>query len=49
VAFETSPDEAAFGAVYRSEPLDPAILAGPNPDADFQNVCAQLEAFGLPA
>ncbi|MGO4604653.1 hypothetical protein [Terrabacter sp. 2YAF2] len=47
--YETSPDEAAVGAVYRSEPLDPAILAGLNPDADFQNVRAQLEAFGLSA
>ena len=47
--YEMSTDETAVGAVYRSEPLDLAILAGLNPDADFQNVRAQLEAFGLSA
>jgi len=47
--FEVSPDEAAVNAVYRSKPLDLAILAALNPDAEYENVRAQLDALGLSA
>ncbi|GAA2151564.1 hypothetical protein FHX52_0552 [Humibacillus xanthopallidus] len=47
--FDVRPDDAAVNAVYRSKPLDPAILAALNPHADYENVRAQLRAMGLSA
>lgn len=45
--FELNPSEAAVSAVYRSEPLSPAILAELNADAQYEDVCEQLDAMGL--
>ncbi|WP_442277136.1 hypothetical protein [Terrabacter sp. 2YAF2] len=45
--FELDPSEVAVGAVYRSEPLDPAILAELNADAEYEDVREQLDAMGL--
>lgn len=42
-----SPDEAAISALYRSQLLDPTILAAHNPDAEYDDAREQLDAIGL--